>query len=288
MEQQDFVFRATDGTALAGWMMTPETPGPHPLVIMTHGLSALIDLGLAAYAERFVAAGFMCLAYDHRNWGRSGGWPRCESDPWQQIADMRDAISYARTLPQVQGDRIGIWGTSFSGGHVLAVAALDRRVRCVVSQVPFISGSRNFDIWVPEEVRADTLVYLDADRDARAQGAMPLTQPVATPGSEVADWVHRIDTEGLYRDELTLRTLDVLRTYEPGLLTDRIAPTPLMMIVAEGDTTNPVDWQVEAFECAGGPKQLVRIPGGHYDVYIDRLEEAASAATGWFTEHLRG
>lgn len=285
VQKQDIVFRADDGTPLAGWLVTPDTAGPHPLIVMTHGLSALIDLGLAGYAEAFAAVGFACLAYDHRNWGRSGGWPRHESDPWAQVADMRDAVSFARTLPGVDPERIGLWGTSYSGGHVLTVAAVDPRVRCVVSQVPFVYGAQNFDLWVPEGERTATLQVLAADRDARARGTPPLVRQVATPGSEVEAWAAKVDAEGIYPGVITLRSLDVLRTYEPGMLTGRIA-APLMVIVADRDTTNPVEWQVEAFERATAPKRLIRLPCRHYDVYTDRLKEAASAATDWFAQHL--
>jgi len=286
METQEVVFRAGDGTALVGWRAVPAARGPHPLIVLTHGLSGLIDLGLAAYAEHFVAAGFACLAYDHRNWGRSAGWPRCESDPWQQVGDLRDAISFARTLPNVDGNRIGLWGTSYAGGHVLTVGALDPRVRCLVSQVPLTNGRRTFDAWVPAEKRSRTLERLAADRDARAQGAPPQTTPAALPGSDTEAWVRRVDTGGLYRNELTLRSLELLRTYEPAAFVDEIAPTPLLMVVADHDTQTPIAWQLESFERAGEPKRLVRLDCRHYDVYTDRLKEATEPATAWFVEHL--
>ena len=81
--------------------------------------------------------------FDNRNFGASDGEPRQEIDPWAQVRDYRHAITYARTREEVDGDRIGIWGSSYSGCHVLAVGAIDRRVKCVVSQVPLISGHEN-------------------------------------------------------------------------------------------------------------------------------------------------
>lgn len=287
MDTRELVFRASDGSALGGWLVMPQGGGPHPLVLMSHGLSALIDLGLSDYARHFAAEGFACLAYDHRNWGRSEGWPRYESDPWLQVADMRDAISCARTLSSVDASRVGLWGTSYSGGHVLTVAALDPRVRCVVSQVPFVSGRRNFEVWVPAEERAATLAFLASDHDARARGEPPATRPVAFPGSEAEEWARRVDTDGIYPNKLTFRSLDLVRTYEPRSFIEAISPTPLMMIVADRDTTNPVEWQLEAFASAGEPKRLVRLPCRHYDVYMDSLKQAAGAATEWFNQHLR-
>jgi len=286
MNKQDLVFDS-DGIALSGWLALPEGgTGPLPLIILTHGLSGIIDLDLAEYAEVFVAAGFACLAYDHRNWGRSAGWPRAETDPWRQVNDMREAISFARTLPNIDADRIGLWGTSYAGGHVLTVTALDRRVRCAVSQVPLISGSRTFDAWVSADKREGFKKKLDDDRDARRHGELPATTAAATKGSETAEWIAKKDVTSRYRNELTVRSFDLLRTYEPISFAPAISPTPLLMIVAKQDTTTPTAWQEEAFAAIGEPKKLCAIDCRHYDVYMDRLDEAAAEAVAWYGEHL--
>ncbi len=276
----------SEGTTLCGWLTLPEGDGPHPIVILIHGLSGIIDLDLAEYATSFVAAGFACLAYDHRNWGRSAGWPRCESDPWRQVADLREAISYARALPGIDPERVGLWGTSYGGGHVLTVSALDKRVRCAVSQVPLISGPRTFATWVPAAKQDAFRARLDQDRDRRRQGEPPATTAAANEGSEAAEWVARKDTQGRYQNALTLRSFDLLRTYDPLAFVPQIAPTPLMMIAAAQDTTTPTAWQEEAFALIDGPKELVTLDCRHYDVYMDRLPEAAAAATAWYEQHL--
>src|SRR5882762_5728652 len=137
MNRDDIEFRARDGTMLAGWFYRPlEGPRQQPCIIMSHGFTAVIDQGLAGFAERFADSGFAVLVYDHRGYGRSGGTPRLETDPFRQMHDMRDAITFASLQPQVDGNRIGVWGASYSGGHALVVAAVDRRVGCVVSVVP--------------------------------------------------------------------------------------------------------------------------------------------------------
>lgn len=286
MERQDVVFNA-NGAMLAAWIYRPpQTPSRHPMIVMSHGFSAVMAMGLADYAEAFAKAGYGCLVYDHRNYGQSAGWPRNETDPWQQVEDMRAAISFARTLPFADRDRIGLWGTSYSGGHVLTVGALDRRVRCLVSQVPLVSGQRTFDSWVPADRRVRFLERLLADRDRRAEGLPPGTTPAALPGSETEEWAKAVDRTGAYQDFVTLRSLELLRTYEPIAFVDRIAPTPLLMIVAERDTQTPVEWQREAFGLAGEPKRLVSLPGRHYDPYLGLLGQSIEAAVGWFGEHL--
>jgi uncharacterized protein len=286
MEMQEIVF-PNDGVDLLGWLAKPVNEANCPLIILSHGLSGIVDLDLASYAEIFCAAGFACLAYDHRNWGRSGGSPRGETDPWQQVADMREAVSFARTLPGIDPERIGLWGTSYAGGHVLTVTALDRRVRCAVSQVPLISGSKTFEAWVPADKRDKFLARLDADRDKRYRGEDPASIPAALPDSETEEWIKHSDTKGTYSNALTVRSFDLLRTYEPISFVERIAPTPLLMIVASQDVQTPTAWQLEAYEKMGGVnKQLLEIDCRHYDVYMAQLGEAAAGALAWYQKHL--
>ena len=281
----------SDGVTLRGWLAYPTSndganESPAPLIILSHGLSGIVALDLAQYAQVFCAAGFACMAYDHRNWGESAGWPRCETDPWRQVADMREAISFARTLPGIDPERIGLWGTSYAGGHVITVSALDKRVNCVVSQVPLISGSKTFNAWVPQGKQAGFLSRLDADRDARRRGQRAKVTQAAIAGSETAQWIEAKDSDSQYVNELTVRSFDLLRSYEPVSFIENVTPTPLMMIVANHDTQTPTDWQLEAFEKAHEPKRLVRFDCRHYDVYMNELDEAAQAALSWYQEHL--
>jgi hypothetical protein len=290
MERRDIVFEA-NGEKLAAWLYGPVNgtadPAGYPLIVMSHGFSALMSMGLDDYAAGFAAAGFAVLVYDHRNYGASSGWPRHETDPWQQVEDMRAAISYGRNLAFADPERVGLWGTSYSGGHALTVAALDRRVKCVVSQVPLVSGQRTFEAWVPKDKRPRFLHRLEADRDCRARGEPPAVTPAAIPGSETAEWVAAVDKDGSYGNEITLRSLDLLRGYEPMAFMTRIAPTPLLMVIADQDTQTPVAWQREAFALAGEPKKLVILPGRHYDPYTAQLAPSRQAALDWFQAHLR-
>src|ERR1700704_5335525 len=132
-----------DGATLRGWLYRPRSNGSDaPVVVMAHGYNCLKEFYLDKYAASIANAGHVVLAYDNRNFGDSDGEPRQELDPWQQLRDYRHAITFLQTQSFVDPARIGIWGTSYSGGHVLVVAAIDKRVKCVVSQVPTISGFR--------------------------------------------------------------------------------------------------------------------------------------------------
>jgi len=283
--REEIMFKA-NGVELAGSLLRPAGSGPHPLIVLSHGFSATMAMGLLDYAECFRAAGLACLVYEHRNFGASGGEPRYEIDPWQQVADMRDALSHARTLPGIDPERIGLWGTSYAGGHALVVAALDRRVRCVVSQVPMVDGYATLRSWIGAEHWDLMQQRFAADRDARYRGEAPRLTTPARPGDQTWDWVVALGAEAIYPNRITQRSLELIASYEPGQFVARIAPTPLLMILADDDTQTPYAGQLAAFERARAPKKLVTIAGGHYDPYTTSFDAAAGAARDWFTAHL--
>jgi cephalosporin-C deacetylase-like acetyl esterase len=141
MSRQDIEFKSSDGVALRGWLYTPSSPTGTklPCLVMHHGFSAVKEMDLDHVASQFQAQLDMCvLVYDNRSFGASDaapGQPRHEIIPAVQISDLQDAITYAQGRAEVDAERIGVWGTSYSGGHVLYAAAVDRRVKACISQV---------------------------------------------------------------------------------------------------------------------------------------------------------
>ena len=122
--RKDVEFKTQDGVTLRGWHYLPDQrSGKVPTIVMAHGFSAVKEMYLDKFAEVFAEAGLGALVFDNRNFGASGGEPRQEIDPWEQVRDYRDAITFVETLPETDADRIGIWGSSYSGGHVLVVGA---------------------------------------------------------------------------------------------------------------------------------------------------------------------
>ena len=275
-----------NGAELAAWFYAPEGSGPHPCVVMSHGFGAVMEMGLAPYAEAFCRAGLACLVYNHRNFGDSGGEPRQEIDPWQQIRDMREVISHARNREDVDETRIGLWGTSYSGGHVLVIGAVDRRVKCVVSQVPVTSGSGAIERMVTAAEMPAFLDEIYADYDARARGEAPRTLPVFQPGGETAAWAEALGPGTPDLNEVTLRSRDLWLEYEPWAFMHRISPTPLLMIIAANDTRVPTRDQLQAYDRALEPKQLLLLDCAHYDPYTSRLDECCTAAREFLARHL--
>jgi fermentation-respiration switch protein FrsA (DUF1100 family) len=288
-----------EGVTLRGWLYVPDGAGaPAPTVVMAHGFSAVKEMYLDRFAEVFADAGLAALVFDNRNFGESDGEPRQEIDPWAQVRDYRHAITYAATRPKVDERRIGIWGSSYSGGHVLVVGAIDRRVRCVASQVPLISGHSNFRALVRADFIAGFREQFDADRAARFRGEPPAMVPVvaedplapsALPTPDSWTWFSQTAESRApsWRNEVTLRSVEMFTEYEPGTYLPWISPTPLLIVVAAGDHLTPADLAIAAYEQANEPKQLVLLPSGHFDAYVDAFDQASAAARDWFVRHLR-
>lgn len=297
--RSDIAFKTEDGTTLRGWRYRPAaTTGPRqPTIVMAHGFSAVKEMHLDRFAEAFAAAGLGALVFDHRGFGASDGTVRQEVDPEQQIRDWRDALSFAETLDGVDPQRIGIWGTSYSGGHALAIAASDRRVKCVVAQVPMVNGPANARRLIRADLLAPTERLIEADRRARWAGQPPAMVPVvsadplgpaALPTADSHAWF--TETAAVrapaWRNEVTVRSLDLFLGYDPSSLIALISPTPLLMVVGLADHLTPADLALAAYERALQPKRLVTLRGGHFDAYGTDFTAASSAAVDWFNTHL--
>ena len=295
MQRQNAEFAVEGDEILRGWLFEPDGPGPHPAITMAHGFAGVKEHGLERFARVFADAGFVVLVHDDRGFGASDGSPRYDIDPWVQIADWRRAISFLESQPSVDRDRIGLWGTSYAGGHAIVLGATDRRLRAVVAQVPTISGyQQSLRRVPPDQVPALEAAFADDDRQ-QFRGAPPATQAVVSADPSVRAAYRAPDAiafynqpvpEGVWDNVVTLRSSRAARMYEPGTWVARVSPTPLLMIVGLHDTTTIAELALGAYEAALQPKKLVTINGGHFDPYLARFAEASGAAVAWFTEHL--
>ena len=294
-QRQDVEFPVEGGVILRGWLFVPDGRGPHPAITMAHGFAGVKEHGLERFARAFADAGFVVLVHDHRGFGASGGSPRFDIDPWVQIADWRRAISFLESRPFVDPARIGLWGSSYAGGHAIVLGATDRRLRAVVAQVPTISGyQQSLRRVAPDQVTALEAAFADDER-RQFQGESPATQAVVSADPSVPAAYHAPDAvafynqpvpEGVWDNVVTLRSSRAARMYEPGSWVARVSPTPLLMIVGLHDTITLTDLALGAYEQALQPKQLITIEGGHFDPYVTHFADASGAAIAWFTEHL--
>ncbi|AVH54763.1 MULTISPECIES: alpha/beta hydrolase [Streptomyces] len=294
-ERENVEFEADGGVTLRGWLFLPDGPGPHPAITMAHGYAGVRDHGLEPFARTFAENGFVVLLHDHRTFGASDGQPRQDVDPWQQISDWRRAISYLESRPEVDSDRIGLWGTSYAGGHAIVLGATDRRLRAVVSQVPTISGYEQGLRRVAPDAVAVLEESFAEDERAQLRGEAPRTLaivsgdptvPASYRSQEAIDFYLQPKPDGVWENKVTLRSNRAARMYEPGTWITRVSPTPLLMVVALGDTVTVTDLALAAYERALEPKQLQLIPGGHFDPYVAQFDQASTAALDWFRQHL--
>lgn len=288
---------SSEGTTCRAWLYTPASGAPCPAVVMAHGFSGVKEMRLDRYADVFAQAGLASLVFDYRGWGASDGAPRQDLDPHAQLTDYRNAISFARSRPEIDRDRIGVWGTSFAGGHVLMLGAIDRRVKAVVAQVPLLDGWESTGRMMGEEGRTLFVNQMIEERERVYAGGEPLEIPVVDDGSggfsalpmpDAREWfLNAAKSAPNWKNRVTLRSIGRMLEYAPARFIDRIAPTPLLLVGAEHDVL-PADMLHAAFARAGEPKRLCMIPDGHFALYEEpHFSTAAGEAADWFAAHLR-
>jgi uncharacterized protein len=173
-------------TPCAGWLTLPDGPGPHPGLVLAHGLGATHDMLLAQYERHFAAAGIATLAFDYRHTGESGGEPRQQFSMRRHRQDVEAALDYLRRHGSIDGARVGLWGTSLGAMHVLRAAARRADIAAVVVQCPIVHGPATLHRNGFRPVaRLAPAVAADALRRVRGtgRGYVPI---VGTPGSLAA------------------------------------------------------------------------------------------------------
>ncbi len=282
----------SEGTMIRGRLYLPRNGQTQsPVVVMAPGFGGLIQHSPEQYAESFASGGFAVLAYDHPRFGVSDGMPRQDVDPVLQRRTYRDAITFAQSLPEVDGSRVGLWGSSYGGGHVIEVAAQDRRVRCVVSQVPTISGFQQALRRLTPEAMKALRVRFDADRAERLKGNAPATLPLVSIDASKPGYFNSRAAYDNYMvpgfvNEITLRSMEMGWENEPAVNIARVSPTPLLMIVADDDEATPSDLALSAYNRALEPKELLIVRGGHFSPYKEHFLKTSGAALNWFSKHL--
>lgn len=293
----------SEGTTCRGWLFVANNSKPGPTVVLAGGWCYVREIVMPSYAEAFAKAGINALVFDYRNLGASDGTDRQHLDPWQQVRDYQNAISFLERHPLVDPARIGVWGISYSGGHALILAATDPRVQSVVSQIPVIDGFENM-----RRVHG-TMGYRAlwdlVQRDRKLRYESPgerLYLPHATENwaTECSAWpfpetvrtfLQIKDSHApLYQNSSTVESVDLLLNYDVGPFVKRIYDTPTLMIVAQGDDLTLWDLEIAAFNAIPTTrKKLEVLPHtSHMTMYSDhaKIEKAAGIARDWFVETL--
>jgi dienelactone hydrolase len=279
----------SEGLRLAADILTPSGPDePRPAILLCHGWGGRKQHLLELYAPCFAAAGYVVMVFDYRTWGESDGKPvpaadepmltgpgdqairvrviREVVDPVDHVADVRAALAYLLAEPGVDPGRVGLFGTSYGGGHVLSVAGTDDRVRAVVAQI----GGYGHPTGSAFESRA---------RQQAADKARGVLDPPIP--QDRGDAVTSLGGVPDLARQLTHAPLELARGVR----------VPTLFIDAEFEEYNTSDPHLQG----GGAYEVVRqnavaqrhtFPGTHYRVYDEYLEAARQLALDWFGRYL--
>jgi fermentation-respiration switch protein FrsA (DUF1100 family) len=264
----------SSGDAIEAWVYRPEGSGPHPAVVMAHGIGGIKAGGLAPFAERFREEGFAAIAFDYRNFGGSGGQPREVLSVPRQRADYSTVIGWAVEQPYIDRRQIIAWGTSFAGMHVLELAVSDNRLAAAVAQAPLTDGLAAAMMSKPTNgTRLFGLALLD--RVASLFGRQPIYIPGhgrpgelsigATPDGPFGEKLMTPKDGTPWHDRVAARSLLSFSWRRPVRRAASVR-VPFLLVVPEADHIAPVPAALEVARKAPGA-ELFRSAGGHYDVY---------------------
>lgn len=247
--------------------------GSRPVLILCSGYQGLKDLQPARLARALVPRGYACLIFDYRSFGHSEG-PAGRLVPQEQVEDVRAAISFLESTPEVEADRIGLVGWALGGGVVIAAAAGDERARAVVAVNAIGDGRRSTRFMHDDDSWQQLLERISADRRRRAlEGSSELVDAFEIVRLDTVTKTY-VDAE-LYKNPgfgstVSLESAEMLLRFHPETVVDRVAPRPLLLIHGSDNALHSPDESEELFRRAGDPKQIFRIPGhGHTEWMFD-------------------
>jgi dienelactone hydrolase len=293
--RRDDVSFAVNGERVAAWWYAPAPDASEraPCIVMGHGFAGVKEARLDAFAERFGAAGFACLVFDYRHFGGSGGEPRQLVSVRRQQDDWRAAIAFARSQPGVDTGRIGLWGTSFGGGHALRIAVDDPGVRALVLHMPLVDA---LAAGASEGLIHTARLVVAGLRDAagacvkRAPKYVPVVaRPgslafMATPEAEPG-YFAIVRNAPAWRNEVPARAVFQLALFRPGRRSNALR-CPALFVIGRRDTITPPEvTRRAALRAPAG--EILELPGGHFDAYLGAaFEEAVAAETAFLATHL--
>ena len=297
--KKDFYF-PSHGVRCAAWHIPAESDAlagsaGRPSVVMGHGFGGTRDSGLLDYAESFAAAGIDALVFDYRGFGDSEGTPRQDVSVRRQRQDYHVAIAAARHLPGVDADRVALWGYSYGGGHVIAVAAQDPRVAAIVSMNPAMDGAATLARMV-RRGEGGLLLRLTA-HGVRDMARSLTTRPphhvpvVGQPGSTAMITAPGAE-EGYYamagptaRNEVCARHALQVALNRPTTFASRLS-CPMLMQVGTDDAVVPPSAARRAAKKAGYWAEVREYPIDHLDVFGDPWRQQALADQREFLSHV--
>lgn len=279
----------------AAWLCLPVGVECPPVVVLGHGLGAVREMRLDAYAERFAAAGVAALAFTYRYFGDSGGTPRQLMSVRRQLADWDAALDYVKRCPDLDGSRIAVWGSSFGGGHAIQVASTHPELRAAVSQCPFTDGFASATaLGLKATMQIAPVVFRDFT--AKLFNHPPVMVPIfAAPGRPALMNAHDAQDGYLalvppgttFVNHVAARVIPEIASYRPGRSAAKVA-MPILFCVSTTDTVTPPERTLALARRA--PQGEIKLyEAGHFAFYLgDAFEQLVSDQTRFLTRHLLG
>jgi dienelactone hydrolase len=260
---------------MAATLFTPDDGGQHSGIVMCQGaVGAMQFFGFPDIARRFAELGHAVLIFDHRGFGGSEG-ERGRTFALEQVQDIRDAMSFLQAQPEVDPERIALFGTSIGGGSAVYASAIDSRARWTISAVGFGDGERMVRAGRDDTAWQEFLAEIKEDRQERVVTGRSQLIPrsrIAQRDERSLEVRARViggnpGAEAAVPD-LTLESAERLIEFRPVRMAGLIAPRSVLFISAEEDQVTPADGIEAMFAAAGEPKAYECLPGiGHYEVY---------------------
>lgn len=295
MEHSEHVWFYSSEVRMAGTLTLPAAAAAGkavPAIVQGPGWLGLRDAKLyEPYHAAMLKAGFAVFVFDYRGFGDSDG-SATYLDPFAQVDDIRSAATYLETRPEIDADRLGVFGSGGTGGgNAVLAAALDDRFKAVVSQVPIADGRDWLHRMRREHEWLEFLGRVRADAHHRAvNGTGEMVSPrdgIMVPTPERRQTTIKADVDDRIPAEVALASAEAIFEYRPIAVVDRIAPRAAMFICVENDATTPEDHCFALYERARAPKRLiVQTNTTHYAAYAQYRDLVAPLIAEWFEQHL--
>ena len=285
----------SEGFKLCGDVYTPDSLAPGEQragVLLCHGYTGVKDLYLPDNARVLNEAGYVVMTFDYKGWGESEGKSPHRLAPYSRVADVQAAMTFLGVQPEVDEERIGIYGTSYGGATVSWVGAIDPRAKCVVSVVGIGHGARwmsrvrRMDEWFDllersAEDRTQRALTGKSDMVERSDILLPDRQSAALAAAARAKNPAAVGT-------IPLEYVDDTLGFNPEWIVGRISPRPILFITSSDDRLVPPEESEQLYAHAGEPKKLVTLKGfGHYEVYAEpAFSEVMKHTLEWYREYL--
>ena len=284
----------SEGTRLSGDLFLPDDLNPNEQragILLCHGYTGVRTLYLPDTAQALTDAGYVVLTFDYKGWGDSDG-PKARLSPYGRVLDSQAALTFLGAQSMVDADRLGIYGTSYGGATVVWTAAVDPRVKAVVSVVGIGNGRR----WMrsvrhPDEF-ADLLQRSEQNRIQRVltgKSDYVDRNSILLPDRqslELATAARKNNPNAV--GEIPLEYIGDTLGFHPEWIVDKISPRPVLFITSDDDRLVPPDESEALYAKAREPKKLITLKGwGHYEVYTgEAFRQVIEPTLSWYREHL--